>query len=207
MSRYASETGTGAGFQQAPVGTHVARAFKIIDIGTQHGEYQGKPTVRNQFVMFWEIPGELIDTPDGPKPAIASKFYTNSLNEKATLRADLEAWRGREFIEAELAKFDLQNVLGKPCMLTIVKGTNGNSKVSAVSGLPKGMICPEQANPTFALWLDEWNPQKFESLTDGLKKLIMRSDEYKELTSERPKHAAPISPKGRFDDMMDDIPF
>ena len=35
------------------------------------------------------------------------KDYKNSLHEKAGLRKDLEAWRGRRFTDAELAGFDL----------------------------------------------------------------------------------------------------
>jgi hypothetical protein len=40
-----SDTG-GGDFEQAPAGTHMARCVRIIDIGTQFGEYQGKPNAR-----------------------------------------------------------------------------------------------------------------------------------------------------------------
>ena len=94
MGRYTSE-GSGGSFKQAPAGTHVARAIKIIDLGTQHGEYLGEPTVRSQIVVQWELPNETLTIDGEDKPFIVSCFYTNSLNEKAKLRADLETWSGK----------------------------------------------------------------------------------------------------------------
>ena len=181
MGRNAKDTG-GGDFTPAPVGTHVARCYRIIDIGTQHGEYQGKPNARNQVLVFWELPNESYEYEhDGKresKPFTVSKFYTNSLNEKATLRADLESWRGRAFTEEELQGFDLENIIGKPCMVTVIASGEKKVKVSNVTGLPKGFTCPEQVNASESFWIEEWNQQKFDALSDGIKKLIQRSDEY-----------------------------
>lgn len=178
MGRYSSDTG-GGDFAQAPAGTHVARSIRIIDIGTHHGEYKGVPNTRNQFILQWELPHETIQIDGQEKPLIVSKFYTNSLSEKANLRKDLESWRSRPFTPEELMKFDLMNILGKPCMLSIVTGENGKAKVAGVSALPKGMDCPKGTNAVDAFWLDEWNDNKFASLSEGFQKLIMQSDEYK----------------------------
>ena len=40
----------GGDFQMPEPGTYLARCFRIVDIGTQYGEYQGKPTARRQIV-------------------------------------------------------------------------------------------------------------------------------------------------------------
>lgn len=182
MGRYASEGSSGIVFTPAPAGTHVARCFALIDIGTQRGEYQGEPTIRNQIIAQFELPSELMD--DG-KPFICSKFYTNSLHEKAALRHDLEAWRGRAFTDEELKKFDLQVILGKPCMVTVQHTTNpaGNTKakITAVTALPKGMQCPPAVNASWAFWIDEWDEQRYEQLPEGFKRLITASDEFKRL--------------------------
>lgn len=198
MGRYASDTG--GSFVSAPAGTHVARCYQIIDIGTQHGEYQGKPTVRNQFIMFWELPNESMD--DG-KPFVVTKFYTNSLSEKSNLYGDLIAWRGREFTAEELAKFDLEKVLGAACMLCVVHKENGKAMVSAISGLPKGMECPPPINEKSAFWLDDFDQAKFDKLPDGIKQLIMKSDEYKAMTSGK---VAPIK-QAAGQDFDDEVPF
>lgn len=196
MGRYASDSGT---FNPAPPGTHVARCYQIVDIGTQHGEWQGKPTVRNQVVVFWELPLELMD--DG-KPYIVSKFYTNSLSEKANLYGDLISWRGRDFTAEELAKFDLEKIIGAPCMIAVVQKEGGKSVVSAISALPKGMECPPLVNERFSFWLDEFSQEKFDKLSDGLKNLIMKSDEYKAMMG----NVTPIQ-KAAGQDFDDEVPF
>jgi hypothetical protein len=179
MGRYASEPESL--YTPAPAGTHVARCFRIVDIGTHSSEYQGKPTRRNQIIIAWELPNETIKTEDGAKPIVASRFYTNSLSEKASLRQDLESWRGRGFSADELHRFDLENILGKPCLLTIVGGENGKTKIANVSGLPKGMDCPEQVNESFTFWLDDFSEEKFSTLTEGLQKLVKQSEEYPQI--------------------------
>jgi len=196
MGRYAQDAGSGD-FKQAPTGTHVARCIRLIDLGTQRGEYQGQPTVRNQVLVTWELPNELMD--DG-KPFIVSHFYTNSLNEKATLRAHLEAWRGRQFTDAEVKKFDLMNILGKPCMVTVIANDKGKSKVSAVAAMPKGMQTPAQINPSSAFWIEEWDQAAFDGLPKGIKDIIEKSDEYK-------ARAKSNGGGGHFDDMKDDLPW
>lgn len=181
MGRYSSDSGS-ATFTPAPPGTHIARCFRIVDLGTQHSEYKGKPTRRNQVLITWELPNETIETESGERPITASRFYTNSLGEKANLRQDLEAWRGRGFTDAELQKFDLETVLGVPCMLTVVAGENGKTKVAGVTGLPKNTQCPEQINESFSFWLDEeFDYTKFEQLSEGVQGIIKKSEEWAEI--------------------------
>src|ERR1700685_4504260 len=96
----------GGDFEQPPIGTHMARCVRVIDIGTQRGEYQGKVNIRRQCIIAWELPTELMSEGDSAgKPFIVSRFYTASLGKKANLRADLQNWRGREFTEEELSGF------------------------------------------------------------------------------------------------------
>lgn len=216
MGRYATQGSSGS-FTPAPAGTHVARCFRIVDIGTQRGEYQGQPTERNQIVIFWELPNELVDSDDGKRPAIASKFYTNSLNEKATLRAHLESWRGRAFTVEELERFDLAKIIGVPCMLSIIPDGE-KTKIAGVSAMPKGMTCPPAITEPSSFWIDEWSDEKFKELSEGMQKLIAKSDEYKarfptaqrSMTAElKARNASPmqnpISDEPQFKE--DDIPF
>ena len=60
MGRYAKDAG-GGDFAPAPAGNHIGRCIKVIDLGTQHSEYQGKPTVRNQVFIQWELCEEKMD--------------------------------------------------------------------------------------------------------------------------------------------------
>ena len=171
----------GGDYEQPPVGTHVGRCVKIIDIGTQKGEYQGKATSRRQCIIGFELPTELMTEGDyAGKPFTVSRFYTSSLGEKANLRKDLENWRGRAFTETELAGFDSKNILGKPCMLSLTKNDKNKVRITGVMAMPKNMEAPAQVNPNvyFSLEPDEFKPQTFEVLSDGYKKLITASPEY-----------------------------
>lgn len=195
----------GGDFEQPPIGTHVARCVKLIDIGTQKGEYQGKATFKRQVIIGWELPNELMTTGDyAGKPFTVSKFYTASLSEKSNLRADLKNWRGRDFTEQELAGFDSKNIMGKPCMLSLTENDKGKTRVTGVMALPKGTQVPDKINPTVYLSLEpsEFDQAVFESISDGIKKMIVLSPEYQALKNP----ATPVS-GGSFSDFEDDIPF
>lgn len=200
----------GGSFTPCHAGTHIARCVSIIDIGMQHSEYQGKPTSREQIIIGWEVPEERVQTEDGDKPAFASEFFTNSLNEKAKLRHVLESWRGLAFTEAELEGFDLQAILDKPCQLTVIheaKADGGvKAKISGVTPLHKSMTCPPRENPLVVFDIDNPDMKLFDSFSDGMKKLIEKSDQWKARTARggRP----PMSEPGAFDiPADDDIPF
>ncbi len=163
-------------FENAPVGTHIARCFKLIDIGTQHGNFEGKPTKNDQFIAFFELPFAKMN--DG-QPFIVTRFYNKTLGKKAALRKDLESWRGKPFTDEEAKKFDLMKIMGLPCMVSVIAKTGGDGiKVGAVFALPAGTAILPQINPSFAFWIAEWDQQKFDSLSDGIKVLIAKSDEY-----------------------------
>lgn len=195
----------GGDFEQPPVGTHPARCIKIIDIGTQKGEYQGKANFKRQVIIGWELPTELMTEGDyAGKPFTTSKFYTASLSEKANLRKDLQNWRGREFTAEELAGFESKKILGAPCMLSLTTNDKGKVRVTGVMALPKAMkaTLPEQINPSvyFSLEPDEFSMNDFEALSDGIRKMVALSPEYQQA----------IKPKGKgtgFEDMPDDLPW
>lgn len=198
----------GTDFEQPPIGTHVARCIKLIDIGTQQGEYQGKATYRRQVIIGWELPNELMSEGEhAGKPFTVSRFYTASLGEKANLRADLKNWRGRDFTDEELGGFEAKNILGKPCMLSVTLNDKGKARVTGVMALPKGTPVPDQFNESlfFSLEHADFKPEVFEALSEGYKKMIRVSPEYMELT--KPEHQKQSKKGGDFSDMEDDIPF
>jgi hypothetical protein len=195
MGRYTTDTT--AGFEAAPMGTHLGICVKITDIGTHHDEYNGKARVRNRIVIQWELPLQKMS--DG-KPFVISEFYTNSLSEKGNLRPMLEAWRGRAFTAEELMKFDLEKVLGAPAMIGVIHNEKGRARVSSVLKLPAGMEVPTPVNAREAFWLDEWNEERFNALSEGIRKMIMDSDEYKSRGKTQTGTAKPS-------DDDDDIPF
>lgn len=201
MGRFAKDSG-GGDFEQPPTGNHVARCIRLVDLGTQHGTYEGKATIRNQVLISFELCNEHMG--DG-KPFTIGEFYTNSLNEKAKLRAHLEAWRGRAFTEEELNGFDLENVLGKPCMVSIIANEKGRAKISAIASMPKGMNAPQCVNKVSSFWIDQFDQAAYDAMPDGIKKIIAESDEYKVLRNGNGSHRTQTM--DAITNMGDDVPF
>jgi hypothetical protein len=128
----------GSNFTPAPAGTHAAICVDVIDRGMVETTF-GK---RHKIVIVWQID----ETMDSGKPYLVQRQYTCSLNEKATLRRDLESWRGRAFTKTELDGFELETLLGIGCLLNIVHRETDNgtiyANVASVMRLPKNMTAP-----------------------------------------------------------------
>ena len=188
----------GEGFKQPPLGTHLARCIGVIDIGTQHSELYD--VTQRKVVVRWELPTELMD--DG-RPFICQKFYTQSLNEKSNLYADLVNWRGKEFSAEELKGFDAKNILDKTCMLSLTD-KNGKARVTGIMKGPKHMEVPPRVNDLVYLSLEpgEFDAKVFDGLSDWFKEQIAKSPEYAALSNgHEPAKKGPVDP------LDDDIPF
>ena len=192
----------GSTFEQAPVGNHAAILVKVIDIGTQESTYNGEATSRRQEIWTWELPLEA--RTDG-QPFIISKFYTRSLSEKANLYKDLTSWLGKS---PDPDTFTAQDVLGKPCQVMVVARDKSDKHVVAgVSALTKGLQIPDKPhNDLVYLSLDpeEFSQEVFDSLTDGLQKMIIKSPEYGKIVSGDAEEFSQAAAAGAGDD---DIPF
>ena len=169
-------------FKIAPVGSHLARLYRIIDLGTQTSEYMGQTKMLRKVKFFWELHGDGLQTDDG-KPLIQTRNYTKSLNEKASLRKDLEAWRGKPFTEDELRGFNLHNLLDKWCMVTVQHRESGNdvyADAKAVTPVPSMVAkagLPQGVNPCVLFDLDKFDQTIFDGLSQSLKDKIMQSAE------------------------------
>lgn len=162
-------------------GTYPAVCVSIIDIGEHYNE-KFDNTAR-KVIFQWEIPTEKIVIDGEEKPRIISETYTASIGEKATLRKTLESWRGRPFSPDELKCFDLENVLGAPCLITVLhqessKGTVF-AKISAVTRLPKGYTVEPAENPYILFSLDDADMlEKMEALPEWIQARIKESLTY-----------------------------
>lgn len=158
-----SKESAGAKIPLLDAGTYPAVCVRIADLGIQETEYQGVKRDKAQVVFGWEIVGEKVAVDGNEVPRIMySKAYTNSLDEKATLRRDLESWRGRAFTKEELCGFHLSTVINAPCFLNIIHmerrdGGGEYATIKAVMPLPKGMPKPKA----------ETIPMTFDADTDG----------------------------------------
>ena len=202
-------------FQIAPAGTHLARLYRIIDLGTQMREYEGKVTMSRKGKFFFELHGEDAEgkpllTSDG-KPLIQSREYTISLNEKANLRRDLEAWRGKSFSEEELKGFQLKTLLGHFCMVNISHRQKGDMTyadlkgISSVPAIYKKAGLPEGVNSTMLFDLNAFDAAMFESLSDNIKEVIKKSPEYRSIGEQSKAYQAATG--GSMVNLDDEPPF
>jgi hypothetical protein len=113
----------GSGFIPVPPGMHLARCYRIVDLGTQESTYMGNVKHVHRAMFQFEVHSENAEgnplvTSNGD-PMTVSKTFTVSLADKATLRKDLETWRGKPFTPEEKNGFELKNVLGQWAMITV----------------------------------------------------------------------------------------
>ncbi len=181
MSRLMASEGDSKPKQLPPAGTHVARCFSVIDIGTQSDDFGERHKIR----VTWELPDELavFSEDKGEQPFVISKDYTLSLYEKANLRHDLEGWRGKQFTADELKGFDIFTLIGVPCLLTVIHKASKNgdktyANVNGISRLAKGMNCLEQINPTVSYAITDGENSVFRQLPEWLRKKIEQAQEW-----------------------------
>jgi hypothetical protein len=131
--------GESKSYTPAPEGTHQGVCVDVIDLGLLPDTFNpGK--VKHKVNIVWQID----ESRDDGKRHQLYKRYTLSLNEKATLRKDLESWRGRVFTLDEEMGFDVEKLMGANCLLNVqhkksVDGTRTYANVIAVMPLIKGM--------------------------------------------------------------------
>lgn len=213
MSFTVSDSGSTSDFVPVPTGLHLARCYEIIDFGTQQGEWQGQPKFTRKVMFKWEVHSE--DEQGKPtvtgkgEPMSISKNYTLSLSENARLRQNLRSWRGREFTTEELKAFEIKNVLGAWCMLSIIKttGKNGKEYTNVDNTMPvplaiKKAGLPEGHNPLRLFHIDSADMEIYASLSDYVKGIIHKSPEWQARGGEAEQPAG-----GSIEDMDSDIPF
>ena len=218
MSFIVENTSTGGDFTPVPAGLHLARCYRIVDLGTQTTEYMGETKQQRKIMLGWELHGkddegnELVTSRGDPLAIF--KNYTLSWNEKATLRNDLQGWRNKPFTEEEMKRFDIQSILGAWCMLTVIPrpGKNGKmyANVKGVAPVPsviKSAGLPPAINPNQAFRLAEPDYELYETFGKGLKAMIEASPEWQAFQGKKNAPNPVKTPSSGFDDMDDDLPF
>jgi hypothetical protein len=131
---YVSDSG-GGNFTPHPTGLHQMVCCDVVDNGVVETAFGPKKKV----TVRWES----VETNDRGQRMTVQKRYTASLNEKASLRHDLEAWRGRAFTADELRRFDLENLIGANAMVNVVHRQDNAGKtwanVASIAPLMKNL--------------------------------------------------------------------
>lgn len=195
MALTASDSGNS--FVRAPKGVHPAICYSVIDLGTQISTFEGKELERHQVFISWELPLQIHEFDGVEKPIAISEFYTLSLNEKANLRHMLEGWRSKDFSNEELLGFDIKNILGKPCLINVIEKKD-KARVGAVMPADKSAKVHKIFNDLRYYSIEE-NMEIPENIPDGIKKIIMKSQEM--------QNNEPLQEPDEYQYPDDDIPF
>jgi len=152
-------------FEITPAGNHFARCCLVAYMGWHEHEFQGKKNLKPDMLFTFE----LCNTRNAEgKPFTISAFYTDSLHEKANMRRMLENWRGRAFSKEELRGFEINKVLDKPCLVSVVHKENKTkdikARIQAVCGVPKGTVVPELINPPLYYTVEQDDPESCDIL-------------------------------------------
>lgn len=201
-------------FTPVPSGMHLARCYRVVDMGTQKSSWQGTEKYQRKVMVQFEIHGEDADgnplVTDRGDPLSISKNYTLSLADRATLAIDLESWRGAAFTSDERKGFDLSNILGKWAMVNVIKSIGNDNKeytnIDSINPVPaqvKKVGLPEGHNEAKLFSIDKPDMELFESFSDRLKQKISDSPEWQhQIGRKKTGKAAPSD-----DTFNDDIPF
>lgn len=192
MGFVASDAG-GGNFKRVPAGAYIGRCYSLIDLGTQLSSGQYGEKMQHKIRIGWELFGEdedgnplTIEVDGKEMPMTISKSYTVSLHEKAGLRKDLAAWRGKDFTDDEAKAFDVSKLVGAYGMVNVTTSeTNGKtySNVAGLTPLPGALrnAKPVPVHEPVVFDLDAPNMDVFATFHEKLQEAIKRSPEWARL--------------------------
>lgn len=200
-------------------GNYRATIYKLVYIGTIDGEYRGVPNSSYKVSLSWELNDEMKVWKEGEeaKPEVVSKVYTFSMGSKSNLRPIVTGIVGG-MSDAEAYNFDIDELVGKSCMLQVKHGESetGKAKLELTTAqLPKGMQAPTPYNKQVLLTYQNWNEDIFLSLPEWMRKDMESTHEYQMLKG---TYKPPVAVQGKGVDLpsidygtgevnVDDIPF
>ena len=175
-----------------PEGNHVATLYSIIYIGTVETPFRNEDgSVKEQYKvrLSFELPNELREFErDGEKvelPMVISKECTFSMykgSHTAQLRTIAHALIGTALKDEEAESFDIDDLLGKSCMVEVSHEEYEGKKYGKAVGfgsIPKGLEVPEQVNKTHIVNVEETPIEEIDALPDFIKSKIKSSKEYR----------------------------
>ena len=204
-----------------PDGLHKARCICVVDLGTHINQYVKDPKPQRKVLVQWELPEELYEFTEenGEEPFIVSKEYTASLSEKANLRKDLESWRSKSFTKEEREGFDLKNLIGVACQLTLITKTakasgNERTEVSTIVPIGKKTKVPKQITESMYFVIGDGadeepgTEEEFDALLEWMQKKIQDSPEGSHYGQKKKvKEAVDEMTEEADEEAEDDLPF
>lgn len=195
MPTYSPKPST-TSYEPAPAGTHVARVFKFMNLGTRFQEYKGERKaypdtlinfsleLPNEINKFTYVDKETNEEVEVEKPFAISREFTLSMGKRSNLRPFVEGIIGVALTDQEAYAFDVESLVGMTCLVTIAhkKSPDGErtyANIVSTSPLVKGMQAPEAVNEPTIQDVNDMSKEQIELLPEWLRDKMIISDEYK----------------------------
>jgi len=181
----------GAQYENPNPGSHIARCYQLIDLGTQQHSWKGETWTARDVRFTFELPHETMtgkyNAEHKGKPFAVSLTMKQSLHSASKLRSFLESWRGRKFTKEELSAYDPKKCVGAACRVTLIQDGD-KVYIDSVCPLSKNESCPALTNPTvyFSLEPEEFDPEVFKKLSEKTQEKIKTTPEFARAVNPQP---------------------
>ena len=159
-------------------GSYLAVCVGVLAVGEQYVDrsaFGGRSDYESQLVFVFDFPSEL-DNDGKPKQLNKDINATNAPN--GSLNKIMKDWNSREYTREQLAEFDFDEQLGKPCQITVLVSESGYSRITGISAVPKGIPVPTSSTPYISFSVEEWDDEVFAKLPEWAQNKIKNSTQY-----------------------------
>jgi hypothetical protein len=189
-------------FEPVPKGSHVARVYQIIHIGTVESTYEGVSSLKNKVRIGFEFPTvkRVFNEEKGEQPCAIAREFTLSVGDKASLKPFAEALMNKTLTGNDRMNFDVEELLGRACIVSVVHNQVGDKVYANIAGctpLMEGMTVPKAINPPFVFGYHPFDIEAFDKLPEFLQTKIKSSLEYQQLHEKAQD----------VDDVVEELPF
>ena len=160
-------------------GTKMGICVGVVDIGEQPVTYNGKTNYKNQLLIVIEFPAEKIEIDGEMKPRQLSRAMSRTASDRGTFKQMISSWFATNFTEDDLINFETDELLLRPCMVTVKLSENGQyANIDTIVQYPDGLPLPTTETVPYTFDMDHWDDEVFAKLPEWIQEKIKKSTEY-----------------------------
>lgn len=186
MSENKIKAKVGGNFVLCPPGNKLANCFAMVMVGTVMESFKGAtPVPTEKLFIGFEMTNDrhVFDEEKGPEPFIIWVEYLLSLHKKANLRKMVESWAGQSYSDKEMEEFELNELIGSPCMANVIADTNQKGeerrKIANITAIPAGVTPPAMYYPPLLFtYSNPFNHEAFNRIPEWIQNKMKTSKEY-----------------------------
>lgn len=195
-------------FEKPPEGYAKFWCIRVIDLGTQEGQWKGSTTYNRKIWVQFELPEHMTEFEGQTMPMVISRKYNLKFSQKADLRKDMESWYGKRFNDKDIEAsggFDPEKILGRCGKLQVVYSDDGEYANVGVIIPEDEAGMPKRVHPLVFFDLDNFDKAVYDGMTEKMQDWIAKSPEYQAIAGTAPGTPPPEQEALKITD--DDIPF